>query len=159
MTNNSDAGDTYIRTYYVSHFVDLPPLVAQAAYDDISQATTDSPWILHSATGRIVTRAPIKRWSGPGYRPHRSQRAMVLTRWHRWPVELELMPWSGQRVEVGLRSASEMFKRRPPDSVLRAEHELLATLAYELQAWADQPLAEWATCVQRELEHDPLSAT
>lgn len=137
--------DAFIRTNYVSRLLELPPLVAQAAFDDLVSVTTDP--LQYTADGeraRLMLRAPVEQLSGPGYRAFRCHRAVILAGWHRWPVELELLPWSAARVELGLRPLGVVSGRVPPSRITRSGHELLAVLAAALHAWADQPLADWA---------------
>ena len=133
-----------VRTYYVSRVVDLPPLVAQAAYDAETSCATDGTWELAVGRAHLAFARPARRQHGTGYQPYRSQRATITTGLTRWPVQIELLPWSDVRVELGLGPMNSFLRRFPPDRVVDAEHALVDVLAARMRQWANQPLADWA---------------
>ena len=135
--------DYYVRTFYMNRVVDLPPLVAQAAYDAHAHAP-GGEWLLEASDARLLLRGPVRMSIGAGYQPYRSQPGTLITGWVRWPVELELLPWSDDCTEVGLRPMSRTFSRFPPDAVVRAGRRLLAGLEESMRGWAEQPLVDWA---------------
>ena len=136
--------DYYVRTYDMNRVLDVPPLVAQAAYDAHTEQPGDE-WVLSTANARLLLRGPVRTPAGAGYQPYRSQPGTLMTDWMRWPVQLELLPWSDLRTELGLRPMSRRFSPFPPDAVVRAGHRLLAALGENLLSWAEQPLVDWAT--------------
>jgi hypothetical protein len=117
--------DDNIRTYYMSRRLDLPPLVAQAAYD------------AHFGSA--------ERPGGAGWRPLRRLPGVLVAARRRWPMELELLPWSEERTELGLRPRSRFPRVFPPEQVTLAGHELLDELAASMVEWAERPLSEWAS--------------
>src|SRR5882757_4677929 len=87
-------GAAFIRTYYMNRVLDLPPLVSQAAYDaQPPRSRIDAPWMVTADGARLELRPPLRVTSGWRNLPYRAQRGTLVTRIHRWPVELELMPW------------------------------------------------------------------
>jgi hypothetical protein len=103
--------ETVLRCGYLSRVVDLPVAIAEVLFDDATQtlgpATRSDPAPLGTAMlplRRVRTRlrAPIP-WAGI-------------------PVEVELMPWSRSRSEVGVRYAG----RRRPRAVARYVYETRA---------------------------------
>ena len=138
-----------VRTYYVSRVIDLPPLVAQAAYDAEASCAADGTWELAVGRARLTVGPPVRTQHGTGYQPYRSQRATVTTGLTGWPVEIELLPWSDVRVELGLGPMDSLLRRFPPDRVVNAEHALVDVLAARMRQWAEQLLAEWAADMSR----------
>ena len=135
---------SYVRTYYVSHRIDVPRLVAQAAYDELIQDTTSECWVLADSPVRLELHGPVRRFPGSGWWPLRSRAGTLTVRRLRWPVELELLPWSRERTELGLQPGSRALRALPPYDVTLAGHELLQQLAARMHAWADRPLRAWA---------------
>lgn len=140
----SIAPDCYVRTSYMSRRIDVPPLVSQAAYDVHAGRSAGDGWAISVSAARLVLRGPVLRPSGAGWRALRSQGGTLNVGRYRWPVELEVLPWSSERTELGLRPCSRTLRAIPPDLVMRAGHELLDGLAASMRAWADQPLRDWA---------------
>lgn len=140
----SVSDEYYVRTCYVSRVVDLPPLVAQAAYDAQFRDRDggDRPVVLSVAAGRMLAAQVPQVPSPPGYHPLRVHPATVRAGLRRRAVELELWPWSGERSELGLRPVDRVFGRVPADQLLRTCHDLLDQFAASLRRWADQPLRE-----------------
>src|SRR4051812_33151671 len=88
---------------YVSRVLELPPLVAQAAFDAVRPSDPHGGGLLLRGAWRVTAREGYRRTSGARGMPYRSQPALiVLARGRRWAVELELVPWSPQRTELGL---------------------------------------------------------
>lgn len=125
--------------WYMSRPLDLPPLVAQAAYD--AQR--------FDAGVRVRSRAPrgwlaVRGWArtsnGRGYRPYRAQPALIVASLWVWPVQLELLPWSSERTELGLRPMRGGVRGAPPQPVTAVGCEVLTRLAAHLREWADAPL-------------------
>ena len=130
-------------SYYMARVVDLPPLVAQAAFDARLQR---SRTLRHQAEswigGRLELNGRPRSSSGAGSMPYRVMPGILYSglRWHR--VELELAPWSSRLVQLGLRPCGGRMRRLPPDSILSAGHDVLAHLDAEMADWAVAPLAD-----------------
>lgn len=135
--------DVYVRTFYVNRVLDLPPLVAQASYDALAQQS-GGEGVLTATNARLQLHAPVRMPVGAGYQPYRSQPGTLMTDWLRWPFELELLPWSDDRTELGLRPISRRFSPFPPEPIVRAGQRLLSALTENLLNWAEQPLVDWA---------------
>jgi hypothetical protein len=134
----------YIRTHYMSCRLDVPPQVASAAYDERAGSLTDQRWEVEANAARLDLRGPVCRYSGSGWRPLRSQLGTLTVGRHRWPVELELLPWSRDRTELGLRPYGRRLRVSPPENGTLAGLTVLDRLAETIQVWADQPLRDWA---------------
>lgn len=132
---------------YLFRILDLSPLVAQAALDGVhaNRSRPEHPrsWSVQVKGGRLHLHGqrvvPPPR---PCYWPYRQERGRIRSA--RWglpiPVELELLPWSDRRAELGLRVCGHL-----PVSeglYLQVGHEALDVLAAELEAWALQELDE-----------------
>lgn len=126
-------------TYYMSHRLDVPPRVAMAAYDSLAHA---GAWTLELNRVRLVVRSTLPLAPGPGYGPLRRAAGVLAAGYHRQPVELELLPWSARRTELGLRPISTFAARLPSRTVLHAGDKMLRHLDELFTAWADQPLRE-----------------
>jgi hypothetical protein len=126
-------------TYYVSEVVDLPPVVALAAFDAlVLPGITD----LASAGGarlrvRRVARPPTPPCSPSA--PMRAEPALLRAGWRRMSGELELSPWSTGRTEIGLRPRRWGMSTWPSEACLNAAGEVLAELACQLQGLAVRP--------------------
>ena len=136
--------DHVVRTYYVSRVVELPPLVGQAAYDAQVRTLGEPPRQLVVSRSRLILQSVAFTDAGRGGQPLRRNPGHVVTRSQRWPVELELHPWSSRRVELGFRPLDGAWRRLPPDAVVNAGHDVLAALAVLMHAWAERPLTELA---------------
>ena len=130
--------DGRVRTCYMSRRVDLPPLVAQAAYDAVACESCER------GSSRLILSGPVRHSSGTGWWPLLTQTGTLSVGRLRWPVELELLPWSGECTELGLRPLSQLLRAFPPESVTVAGLELLECLAERMNGWADAPLRNWA---------------
>ena len=150
----STADGSYVRTYYMSRTIDVPPLVAQAAYDDCVQQSTDEFGALADSSVRLELHGPIRRFPCSGCWPLRSRPGTLTVGRLRWPVALELLPWSTERTELGLLPGSRALRGFPPHVVTRGGHELLEQLAASMHAWADHPLRAWAADAAHDLNRD-----
>ena len=136
----------HVLTYYMSRRLDLPPLLAQAAYDAYVDDGDQGRWLVTTDTARLELSGPVRQPpAAPGWQPLRRQSGVLVAGRLRWPVELELLPWSRDRTELGLFPQSRLLRTFPPATVTLAGHELLRGLAASMHAWADQPLREWAS--------------
>ena len=131
--------DERVRTCYMSRRVELPPLVAGAAYDALACESYEG------GSGRLHLRGPVRRFSGTGWWPLLSQPGTLSVGRLRWPVELELLPWSRDCTELGLRPQSHLLRTFPPESVTLVGLALLEHLAERMHGWADAPLRNWAS--------------
>jgi hypothetical protein len=130
-----------IASSYLSLVIDLPPLVAQAAYD-AQWCTCGScgSWCLTVASGRLLARVP--RPVSRGDAPLRADKSIIVAGIWRWPAELELTPWSTERTQLGLRLIDLALLRRPPEHVLTAGYQALIGVSARLHGWSEQPLRE-----------------
>jgi hypothetical protein len=135
----------HVGTNYMSRQLGLPPLVAQAAYDAVTSGSPEGRWLLRTASARLGLRGPVRHYAGSGWWPLRSQLGRLAVGRYRWPVELELLPWSSRRIELGLRPCSHLVRSSPPASVTQAGHDLLDQLAANMMLWAERPLRDWAS--------------
>jgi hypothetical protein len=132
---------------YLFRILDLSPLVAQAALDGVraNRSRPEHPrnWSIQAEGGRLELHsrrvAPPPR---PCYWPYREDRGRIRSA--RWglpiPVELELLPWSDSRAELGLRVCGHLPVSE--SLYLQVGHAALDVLATELEAWALQELNE-----------------
>lgn len=111
-----------ITTSYVSGGCPLPPLVAQAALRGVLQQT------------------PLMRGDGWELRLAPDLSAELTAGWGlRAAVDVEVEPWSRDRVALGLRHRS----RNVPwwrSAYFDAAHDAVRTLTTAMVAWADEPL-------------------
>jgi hypothetical protein len=124
----------------MSRSLSLPPQVAKAAYDQ--RAAAAQVWSVDTDGSRLRVAQAIPPASSTRYAPLRASRALVLAGLHRYPVELELLPWSASRTELGMRPVGTGFRRFPPGPVVKAGHALLRRFDELLCWWAEQPLRE-----------------
>jgi len=127
-------------SYYVSNLVPLPPLVAQAAYDDLlAQALRDDHALGAGRTRLVITGPSRHRPTGTLLRE-----VPVLVRSRSMPLvgQLELNAWSHRMTELGIRPTRWRFGLFPPESNLRAAHRSLTVFRAAMLAWAEQPLRE-----------------
>jgi hypothetical protein len=119
-------------TAYVERICPLPPLVAQAAYDEVlATPVVGAGWQLR------LTGPPNGAIEGVMRR-----RSGLLT--FGWPwraaVELELNPWSQTRVTVGLRPCGRDVPPMWAALYFATAHEAVDQVAERLHRWADEPL-------------------
>lgn len=130
-------------TYYMSRVVDLPPLVAQAAFD--CQLLRDD---LASGVGvavigsRLELSGRSRQSNGRFGTPYRVMSGTLYAGLRRLHVDLELSSWSARRVQLGLYPRLSCNRRHPSDPLLTAGHEVLARLDRVLCCWAEAPLFE-----------------
>jgi hypothetical protein len=130
---------------YLSRVLDLPPRVAQAAFDAVHahRARRGHPqsWDIQVEGGRLeLSDRPVAAPPRACYWPYRQERGRIRSA--RWglpiPVELELLPWSDRRTELGLRVCGHLPVSE--SLYLHVGHEALDVLAGELEAWALEEL-------------------
>jgi len=139
------AGDVGSCTTYVSRVLDLPPLVAQAAFDAVRPSDPHARGTLVRGAIRVTAREGYRRTSGASGMPYRSQPAViVVARLRRWAVELELVPWSSRRTELGLCFVKNRLAAPPSPSAVAAGIEVVELLGTKLEVWASEPLRAWA---------------
>jgi hypothetical protein len=132
-------------TTYVSRVLDLPPLVAQAAFDAVRPSDPHGRGILVGGALRVAAREGYRRTSGARGMPYRSQPAViVVARVRRWAVELELVPWSPRRTELGLFFMGNRLAALPSPSAVAAGVQIVELLRTKLEVWASEPLRAWA---------------
>jgi hypothetical protein len=141
-----------ISTYYMNRPVDVPPRVAVAAYDQLIDPE-GAP--LRAERARLVLAHALPTGTGPTYGPLRSARGVLTTGHHRHPVELELLPWSSRRTELGIRPLGTVFARFPCEPILDAGHQILRLLDELLTDWAHRPLRE----LLADLQATPVAGT
>jgi hypothetical protein len=133
---------------YLVRIVELPPLVAQAAFEDSRRAHSRSAragkWDIEAGAGRLELRGdgrslapiPTRYWA------YRAVGAVIRSRWHA-PISVlvELVPWSKTRSALGLS-----LRHRPllggEGVYLTVGAEALETLGAEIDAWGLSDLHE-----------------
>ena len=132
---------------YQTRVLELPPLVAQAAFDEVRRARhrTGPLWEVAVPGGRLELRGSgrVSPPPRPCYWSYREVRGWVLTRWHSpIPVRLELVPWSATTSALGLSLAGPPLLGLSESVYLEMGGGALAVLARELDAWALEELHE-----------------
>lgn len=146
--SSADPFDRYQPTScHMDRFVDLPPSLARAAF--LTQI--ERPQHIEATNGaRLeIVDAPV----GIGqtsYCPLLTQRATLYARWRRWPVEVELLPWSQRRCQLGL-APRPRHGQLGSDRIFAAGHAILGILATAMLSWAAAaaPAVEGGTSPQR----------
>src|SRR5687767_13775337 len=97
---------------YMERIVPVPPEAAEAALDlallDVGRgsAAGNGTWIFEVERGKFVVRAPSVRSNVTalsGVCPLRRTKGVIRSGLFRFPVELELLPWSETATAIGLR--------------------------------------------------------
>jgi hypothetical protein len=129
---------------YLTRVMDLPPLVAQAAFDASRSARTQrahpTAWHIGTAAGRLDLRGDgsIPAPPRPCYWSYRQVPGRIRS--SGWqpaiPVALELVPWSATRTALGLHADGFPLLYADGDLYLEVGRTALDTLAAELTSWA-----------------------
>lgn len=134
------------QTWYMDRVVDLPPAIAAVCFDDVRADLCADP---ANPAGRWSIRADeeVLELAGTGVLSSGQTGWRVLRRlhgslrspggWVRLPVELELLPWSSRRTEVGLRPRGRLGPG-PGSFYVRGGNAVLDRLMDELHpavAW------------------------
>ena len=134
---------------YLTRILDLPPLVAQAAFDATRTARTSptrpADWSLATAAGRLELHGdgripPPPRPCYWSYR-HVPGRIRSLGWLPAIPVGLELVPWSATRTALGLHVDGLPLLYADDRLYLEVGQTVLKTLAASLEDWALHDLA------------------
>ena len=129
---------------YLTCVLDLPPLVAQAAFDAVRSARTypsrPDVWEIGTAAGRLVLHgdgrvAPPPRPCYWSYR-HVPGRIRSLGWQPAIPVGVELAPWSATRTALGLHVEGLPLLYTHERLYLDVGYAALKTLAADLEGWA-----------------------
>ena len=129
---------------YLTHVLDLPPLVAQAAFDAarLARASETRPavWDIATATGRLELNGDgrIPPPPRPCYWSYRDVPGRIRSLgWQpAIPVGLELVPWSATRTALGLHVDGVPLLYADDRLYLEVGHAALKTLAGSLERWA-----------------------
>jgi hypothetical protein len=129
---------------YLTSVLDLPPLVAQAAFDAARSArasrTHPAAWDIATAAGRLELHGDgrIPPPPRPCYWSYRHVPGRIRS--HGWqpaiPVGLELVPWSATRTALGLYVDGVPLLYSDDRLYLDVGHAALETLARSLESWA-----------------------
>jgi hypothetical protein len=122
--------------------VSLTPEVCKAAFDAVTCSPTDTFWTLVVPSGRLVfdTDQPdVVTPDAP--KSYRRLRGVLRSTWPRAPrrFHLELRPWSGSTMELGLYIHHRWAEPRPHH--FRVAHESLRALVHEMEVWIEAWLA------------------
>jgi hypothetical protein len=129
---------------YLTRVLDLPPLVAQAAFAAVRSTRTcqnhPAVWEIGTAAGRLELHgdgrvAPPPRPCYWSYR-HVPGRIRSLGWQPAIPVGVELVPWSATRTALGLHLVAFPLLYADERLYLEVGHAALETLAADLEAWA-----------------------
>lgn len=136
---------------YVGRALDLPPLTAQAAFDAHRQSlagpSTQDSWAIETAFGELrIFGSGVTSRSGPADALRRA-RGLLRRRGEPWAypivdVEVEVMPWSADRCEIGIRpghrrvpTAESRRRRRYLGLAVEAAERLACALERQVQDW------------------------
>lgn len=138
----------HFATSYISRLVGLPPLVAQAAFDElVGDHATTCVTVAGRCRLKLSARGSASKAGVPGAqpctRPYRVVPSTLYAGPRRTRVALELWPWSSGTVQLGLQPRVR-GARQPPERILAAGHMVLAHMDTMLHAWADIPLTRLA---------------
>lgn len=145
------------RLPYLSRTLDLPPLVAQAAFDATRSARTrpsrPSAWDIVTAAGRLELQGDglVPPPPRPCYWSYRQVSGRIRSScWHPpIPCQLELVPWSSARTAVGVRADGIPLLYADERLYVDVGHEVLRTLAADLETWALHELAALGRSLDR----------
>lgn len=129
---------------YLTQVLELPPLVAQAAFDAARSARTHQArpavWGIGTAAGRLELRGGglIPPPPRPCYWSYRHVPGRIRsTGWHPpIAVGLELVPWSDTRTALGLHVEGHPLIYADEHLYLDVGQAALRTLAAALEGWA-----------------------
>lgn len=153
---------------YLSRRLELPALVAQAAFDAVRLTHSPGPpstrWEIWASAGLLQLRGDgnLERPSRDCFWPYREVRGRLrpVRRW--WhpaiTVRVELVPWSESRTSLGL------YAWRYPTlatarSYLQVGRPILEILATEIEAWAFAELHEVEQTLRGRGARSSLDAT
>ena len=148
-----------IPTLYVGRTLDLPPLTAQAAFDAQRQSliwqSAQETWSLETASGELrIFGSGVTSRSGPACALRRAN-AQLCRRRRRWAlgvqveVEVEIVPWSVDSCEIGIRPrdgripiADSVRRRRYLAFAVEGAEGLACALERQVQVWLLTQLSE-----------------
>lgn len=132
---------------YVSCVLEVAPEVAGIGFDFTCRSLSlESPrraapsWIVEAASGQLMLGHHVARAAPEARLPLRAVRGVLRPAgWGSWPapVQLELVPWSRSRSELGLISVGRSWfapSERSLRAYLRATHDVLDVLRRALEA-------------------------
>ena len=141
---------------YLTRVVDLPPLVAQAAFEEVRRTRRlvqpGDRWDVSVPAGTLELHGPGRITPPPRrcYWSHREVRGRIHS--PGWPltipVRLELLPWSGAESALGLSVVNHRPLLATEHTYLDVGTQALGLLADELDAWAFHELRELAGTLQ-----------
>ena len=132
---------------YLTRRLGVPPRVAQAGFDvclPLGRRTvvpTSGPRV------HLELRSYCAVTDGTGYAPFRSCVGVLRSGFRSWTVRLELMPWSADDTELGLRRVGGRGTASP--GYFAAGSAVLADVAAQVRRWTDEPLQDASTSVAR----------
>jgi hypothetical protein len=147
------AGPSDIPSLYVARPLDLPPLIAQAAFDAqrhrLPRTDPFAGWAIETDSSelRISGSGVVTRY-GPACALRRSDGQLRSVRKHRpIAVEVEVAPWSDSRCQIGIRPRGGQLprtdgraRRRYFALAVDAAQALAHTLEAQVEAWASTQL-------------------
>jgi hypothetical protein len=129
---------------YLTRVLDLPPLVAQAAFDAARSARTQpahpATWAIKTAAGHLELHGDgrIPPPPRPCYWSYRHVPGRIRS--SGWqpaiPIGLELVPWSATHTALGLHVDRLPLIYADEHLYLEVGHTALNTLATQLETWA-----------------------
>lgn len=128
---------------HLARLVDLPPLMARAAFDAVRVAHGRAPqsrhWAVPAGEGRLELNGAghVPSPPRPCYWSLREVPGKIRSqRWHlAVPVRLLLLPWSATRTAVAIELRRQPWVYAAGNLYLDAGHEALRALAAELESW------------------------
>jgi hypothetical protein len=146
-----------VPTLYVGRTLDLPPLTAQAAFDAHRQSLTcgsaQETWALETGSGELrIFGSGFTSRSGPACALRRADAQLRPGR-RRWAfaieVEVEIMPWSDDSSQIGIRPrdrrvpmADSVRRRRYLAIAVEAAAALACALEGQVEVWLLTQLPE-----------------
>ena len=133
---------------YISRVVDLPPDLAKAAFDAVASecaGETNRPWEVVVPGGLVELDGPgMVPLLSSGYGPYRKVRGTLRRGWSGLgatvPVELELLPWSDSRAELGLTAVGTYPRLVSVHRYLKVGGAAVDGLRSAITYWPDCPL-------------------
>lgn len=138
---------------YISRLVDLPPDLAREAFDvtarDLARGRQGTAWAIAVPSGRLDLRGNgILSGSPGGTWPYRQVTGRLRAPWMRKGliVQLELLPWSDTRTELGLGlpGAPGLLGGRHDRAYLRVGGEVVEALRFAMNDRLAALVSSWA---------------
>jgi hypothetical protein len=143
---------------HISRLVDLPPALAREAFDvtarDLARGHAGTAWTIAVPSGRLHLRGNGILSGSRGYWPYRQVTGRLRAPWmgKGLVVQLELLPWSDTRTELGLGlpAASRLLGARHGRAYLRVGGDVVEALRSAMDDRLATVLSGWVRGTEEE---------